>query len=261
MNFKVGDFVTRNSYNNDIVFVIVEIINDEAILKGFDLRLIANSPLSDLSLCDEEHRQDEFSIKIFKEGVVDKFDRDDFFYLPPRILHLDGDSDYLDKCLKFYKSNRVMAFGKTIKEEDLADNIIKYLEDIKPDILIITGHDAYLKKNNDKNDLKNYKNSENFIKAVRESRKYEKSHEKLLIIAGACQSNYEELIKVGADFASSPKRVNIHALDPAIIATTVSLTEKNKEVNLIELLERTKYGKDGMGGLIVNGLMYVGYPR
>jgi hypothetical protein len=26
-------------------------------------------------------------------------------------------------------------------------------------------------------------------------------------------------------------------------------------------LKKTKYGKDGMGGLKVNGLMYVGYPR
>ena len=44
MTFKIGDYVTRDSYNNDIVFVIVDIKNDEAILKGFDLRLIANSP-------------------------------------------------------------------------------------------------------------------------------------------------------------------------------------------------------------------------
>ena len=93
------------------------------------------------------------------------------------------------------------------------------------------------------------------------ARKYEKSHEKLVIIAGACQSNYEELIKAGANFASSPKRVNIHALDPAIIAVSLALTERNKEVDLVNLLEKTKYGKDGMGGLKCNGLMYVGYPR
>ena len=154
-----------------------------------------------------------------------------------------------------------MAFGKTLSEKDLDKNVKKLLEDIKPDILIITCHDSYNKKSNDIHDLKNYKNSLNFVRAVKEARKYEKSHEKLLIIAGACQSNYEELIKAGADFASSPKRVNIHALDPAIIATSISLTEKNKEVNLIELLKKTKYGKDGMGGLIVNGVMYVGYPR
>ena len=112
-----------------------------------------------------------------------------------------------------------------------------------------------------KKDLKNYKNSTNFVGAVKNARKYEKSHEKLIIIAGACQSNYEALIKSGADFASSPKRVNIHALDPAIIATTIALTDKSKPIDLISLLNKTKYGSNGMGGLMGNGLMYVGYPR
>lgn len=262
MNFKVGDYVTRNSYDNDIVFVIVDIKDNIAILKGFNLRLVADSPLSDLVLCEDDERTDEFIESLELDVDIDE-DRGDgeYFYLPPKILHLDGDNDYLEKCLKFYKKNRVMAFGKTVNEKDLEKRIATLLNDVKPDILIVTGHDAYSKKSNDVYDMKNYKNSLNFIKAVKEARKYEKSHEKLVIIAGACQSNYEELIKAGADFASSPKRVNIHALDPAIIATTLSLTERNKEVDLIKLLEKTKYGKDGMGGLKVNGLMYVGYPR
>lgn len=262
MNFKVGDHVTRDSYDNDIVFVIIGIKDNIALLKGFDLRLIADSPLSDLKISEE--REDDFIDNIELDIDINKMDRgndSEFFYLPPKILHLDGDSDYLDKCLKFYKKNRVMAYGRTVLEKDLEDKVIPLLTDIKPDILIVTGHDSFNKKNNDINDMKNYKNSFNFIKAVKAARKYEKSHDKLLIIAGACQSNYEELIKAGADFASSPKRVNIHALDPAIIATTLSLTERNREVDLIKLLEKTKYGKDGMGGLKVNGLMYVGYPR
>ena len=267
MDFKVGDYVTRNSYNNDIVFIIVEIKNGEAILKGYDLRLIANSPLSDLVLCTEEQRKDDFldelelEISMSMDRSIDNENKDEYFYLPPKILHLDGDKDYLEKCLNFYKKNRVMAFGRSIKEENFDTYVKSLLKEINPDILIITGHDALIKKTSDKSDLSNYKNSLNFVKAVKEARKYEKSHEKLLIIAGACQSNYEELIKAGADFASSPKRVNIHALDPTIIATTISLTEKNKEIDLLELLKKTKYGKDGMGGLIVNGLMYVGYPR
>ena len=74
-------------------------------------------------------------------------------------------------------------------------------------------------------------------------------------------SNYEELIKAGANFASSPGRINIHALDPAIIATTLALTERSKEINLLNLLNKTKYGHNGIGGLKCNGLMYVGYPR
>ena len=262
MEFKIGDYVTRNSYNNDVIFIITDIKDDEAILKGYNVRLVANSPLDDLRLCDEGMRKDDFLDELVNESVLDRSLDEDFFYLPPKLLQLDGDPDYLEKCLLFYKNNRVMAFGKVVKEIDLEKNVIKYLEEYKPDILIITGHDAYLKNaKDDKSDLKNYKNSINFVKAVLAARKYEKSHDKLLIIAGACQSNYEELIKAGADFASSPKRVNIHALDPAIIATTISLTEKNKPVDVIKLLEKTKYGKDGMGGLMVNGFMYVGYPR
>ena len=97
--------------------------------------------------------------------------------------------------------------------------------------------------------------------AIKTARKYENSHEKLIIIAGACQSNYEELIKAGANFASSPKRINIHALDPAIIATCLAFSDKNKDIDLIKILNKTKYGPDGIGGIITKGTMYVGYPR
>ena len=259
MNFKIGDYVTRNSYDNDIIFVIVEINEMEAILKGLNMRLIANSPLDDLVIYEDD-REDEFLEKVNNENFFCN-DRNDYFYLPAKILQIDGDKSYLDKCLEFYKKNKIMAFGKVLKEEDMSKYVYKYLEEIKPDVLVITGHDAFNRKNGDESDLNNYKNTKHFISAINVARKYEKSHEKLLIIAGACQSNYEELIKAGADFASSPKRINIHALDPAIIATSLSLLEKNREVNLIELLSKTRYGSDGMGGLKVNGLMYVGYPR
>ena len=135
------------------------------------------------------------------------------------------------------------------------------LERIKPDILVITGHDAYYNKDGDYTNMSNYKNSDNFIQAVKVARSYEKDHDKLIVIAGACQSNYEELIKAGSNFASSPKRINIHALDPAIIAVSVSLSSKNKDIDLIKILGKTKYGTDGMGGIITNGTMYIGYPR
>ena len=32
-------------------------------------------------------------------------------------------------------------------------------------------------------------------------------------------------------------------------------------MELIKILEKTKYGIDGMGGIITKGTMYVGYPR
>ena len=98
------------------------------------------------------------------------------------------------------------------------------------------------------------------------------------MIAGACQSDYEELIKAGANFASSPKRINIHALDPAIIASSpkrinihaldpaiiasrMSLSDSNVEIDLKDIIENTKYGSNGIGGIITKGTMYRGYPR
>lgn len=255
MNFKIGDYVSRNSYENDVVFKIIDIKDDIAFLKGFDVRLVADSNINDLSLVDSNNLDIEI------DELESDRNEDDFFYLPAKILHIDGDEEYLNKCLEYYKKNKVLAYGFSFKEEDMFKYIGKYLNEFKPDILIITGHDAFNKKSGNKDDINNYKNTLNFIKTVKNARFYEKSHEKLLIIAGACQSNYEELIKAGADFASSPKRVNIHALDPAIIATSIALTEKNSEVDLIDLLEKTKNGPDGMGGLKVNGFMYVGYPR
>ena len=101
----------------------------------------------------------------------------------------------------------------------------------------------------------------NFVKAIKMAREYEKSHDKLIIIAGACQSDYEELIKAGANFASSPKRVNLHALDPAIVASSIALSDKSKPIDLINIIEKTKYKEEGFGGIITNGTMYTGYPR
>ena len=254
--FKIGDFVTRNSYNNDIIFIIIDIDNNKATLKGMDVRLIADSPISDLVMCDKKINDDEII-----DSINVNLDRNDYFYMPGKILHIDGDCEYLARCLKLYKKNNVLAYGICEKEEEMKNVVVKHLNNIKPDILVITGHDAYYKKNNDRNSLKSYLNSENFINTVIEARKYERAHDKLIIIAGACGSFYEALIKNGANFASSPKRINIHALDPAIIASSIAFSDRNQSIDIIKLIEKTKYGSDGIGGIITNGTMYVGYPR
>ncbi len=253
---QVGDLVTREKYHHDVVFKILSIKGETAYLKGEQVRLYADAPLEDLVLYQKEEREAEAdSLEMFVG------DRGDFFYLPGKVLHIDADEDYLNRCMKFYQKNKVMAIGKKIKESEISKNIRNLLMEYQPDIVIITGHDAYYPKKGSKEDIRNYKNTENFVKAVKEARKFEKSHEKLVIIAGACQSNYEELIKAGANFASSPKRVNIHALDPAIIATVLAMSERNKEIDLVSLLSKTKYGANGMGGIISTGMMYVGFPR
>lgn len=254
---QIGDYVVRKSYNGDILFEVCDIKDDNVILRGVEIRLEADANIKDLEKKEKKNNiNDEKYNKLIKEYI--KNNRDEYFYLPGKILHIDSDKNYLKRCLNFYKKANVLAIGMNIKEEDLPGKIESLLEEINPDILIITGHDAYYKKREENN---TYKNSKYFIDSVKEARKFEKSNDKLVIIAGACQSNYEELIKAGATFASSPKRINIHALDPAIIATTISLSSRNDEINLIELLSKTKYGKDGMGGLKSKGMMYIGYPR
>ncbi len=255
MNIQTGDYVTRKSYNNDIVFKVINIKDNIYYLKGALVRLYADSTLDDLVISS---KPEDIDIDLERNNANKK---DEYFYLPGKILHIDGDDEYLDKCLRYYKKNGLYAIGKKIKEEDIKDQIGTLLKEYNPDIVIITGHDAYYKKKGNKDNIKNYKNSLNFVNAIKVARKYEKSHEKLIIIAGACQSDYEALIKSGANFASSPKRVNIHALDPAIIASSIATTKRSEQIDLIKLLNKTKYGTDGMGGIISNGVMYVGYPR
>ena len=254
MNLKVGDLVTRKSYNNDTIFVIENINDDICELKGVIERLYADADISDLEKYDGEIKDDS---KDFYERIKENFnlDRNNYFYLPGKILHIDGDELYLKKCLKYYEECNLMAVGELSIESETANNIRTWLEEYNPSIVVITGHDAFYKNEN------RYKNSSNFVASIKEARKFEKSHEKLIIIAGACQSNYEDLIRAGANFASSPKRVNIHALDPAIIAANMALSDVNTDIDLKKILDSTKYKTNGIGGIKTKGTMYVGYPR
>lgn len=245
--FNIGDLVTRKSHLNDVVFKIVKIEDNVAVLKGINVRLCADSPLNDLVSADKKIDDRFFYEKI---NEIRNFERNDYFYIPGKILHIDGDREYLNRCLDFYKKANVLAIGVYSPENEMSLNVEKYLEDINPDIVVITGHDS---------DVKN--NSKYFSDAVKACRKFQKDYDKLIIIAGACQSDYERLLKSGANFASSPKHINIHALDPAIIALSLSLLDKNKSVDLISLLEKTSNGKDGIGGVNTKGVMTTGYPR
>ena len=254
MNYKKGDYVTRNSYNNDIVFKIINIDNDIAYLYGLNVRLSADAKISDLKKADNISMDDESFIDDTFNDI--NLDRSEYFYLPGTILHLDGDEEYLSRCMKFYEKMHVKANGIHINESEMNSKVNFLLNKFHPDILILTGHDAFYNRSN-----KGYQNSLNFVNAVKEARKYEKNQDKLIIIAGACQSDYEDLIKAGANFASSPKRINIHALDPAVVAVALAFSDKNKSIDLLKLINKTKYGSDGIGGIITNGTMYVGYPR
>lgn len=260
MKFKIGDQVTRKSYHHDLIFKITKIEDQMYYLKGINIRLCADSKEEDLELYHEGEDIEE-ETKFLDRIKPENLDRNDYFYLPGKILHIDGDSEYLSRCLKYYEEVNIWAMGITEKEENIPNRIKELLEEYNPDIIVITGHDAYYRRKGNEQELQAYKNSSYYVNAIKEARKYEKSHQKLIIIAGGCQSNYEELIKAGANFASSPKRINIHALDPAIIAAKMSLSDITKDIDLKGILENTKYGSAGIGGIKTKGTMYVGYPR
>ena len=251
--------VSRISHNHDIIFKITGIQNDIVQLQGVHVRLSADAKIDDIVLVENEDNDD---MEIIQRNIKDlNIDRSNYFYIPGKILHIDGDDDYLERCMRFYEHVGIKANGLSLPESLISSRIVDLLQEYRPDIIVITGHDAYYARKNNKDDIHNYQNTANFISAIKEARKYEKSQDKLIIIAGACQSNYEELIRAGANFASSPKRINIHALDPAIIASSIAFSDKNKSIDLINLIKKTKYGSDGIGGIITNGTMYVGYPR
>ena len=88
--FKVGDLVTRISHDNDVVFKIEKIIDNNAYLKGVNVRLCADSNVSDLLLVtkNESSADERFYQEIDK---LRNFERRDYFYIPGKILHVDAD--------------------------------------------------------------------------------------------------------------------------------------------------------------------------
>ena len=54
-----------------------------------------------LKNCNSKDCGDEFNPSI---DDYRSLNRGEYFYLPGVILHIDGDKDYLDKCMSFYKN-------------------------------------------------------------------------------------------------------------------------------------------------------------
>jgi len=248
----VLDTVTRYSYNHDIIFRIVRIEDEVFYLEGVFERLSANSPRSDLKLVDGDMlRNKKVKEETYEASLIKKVKKN-HAYLFGKILHIDGDESYLKKCMKLYEMIGIYANGAHINEARLSDYIIELIEEYSPDIVVITGHDSY--NNNGLKNIHNYTNSLNFYNAVKTiRRRYNK--DELFVIAGACQSNFEALIASGCNFAMSKERVNIHALDPSIIAIKAATTPFNKIVYPRDIFNFTVIKKEGIGGIESYGKM------
>ncbi|SHH83642.1 MULTISPECIES: sporulation peptidase YabG [Virgibacillus] len=281
MSYSKGDLVTRYSYQHDILFRVSSVKKELVDLVGEEVRLKADAPIDDLKLVEERELQkrrqqgkesEEFSYRLFRQDyqllkekrqyqATDGFIHEaSYFQLPAKVLHIDGDAMYLKKCIELYQRIGLQVHGVHLYERDMPVRITELIEKIQPDIIVITGHDAFSKNKGEKQDLRAYRNSRYFIEAVREARRTNPNLDQLIIFAGACQSHFELLVRAGANFASSPFRVNIHALDPVYIAAKVAYTPFMEKVSVWDAIRTTLTGDKGMGGVETRGLLRTGLP-
>jgi len=284
---NLGDLVVRKSYGGDVTFRVEHMIQNKAVIKGTEFRLLADSPLDDLIQVPPTgttERGQRAQIKAMESLSLLQKDRQEqsqrsmgaavgawnpqvpkeaaHFEVPGKVLHLDGDPAYLNKSLSLYEKLRIPAEGHHVRESAMADTLFRLLPRVRPDIVVITGHDGVLKQQQayDLFSLGSYKNSQNFVAAIRVARDYERNFDALTIVAGACQSHFEALLGAGANFASSPGRILIHALDPVYVAAKASFTSIRDTVNLSDVLHHTISGSQGMGGIETRGSYRIGMP-
>lgn len=278
---RAGDIVGRKSYGKDILFrvISIDLESGTAILKGIDWRLLADAPIDDLEVVEDEEaerlrlpffqREQELYRLISDHRRLTQLDRgteqtdNRFITHPGKVFHLDGDSSYLQICLKQYEKLGIPAVGVRMDEKQMPSKVVALLEEYQPDILVITGHDSYRAgSGGDKHDLKNYRHSVYFIEAVKKVRSsYERHRDNLIIFAGACQSYFEGIMKSGANFASSPERVNIHALDPVYVVEKVAFTSIRETIPLLDVIANTTKGNSGIGGIESRGTFRLGMPK
>lgn len=281
---KQGDLVVRKSYGGDVIFKVQEFSYQTAMLRGVDYRLLADASIADLEPAPQtriaeheaqmERRYLEVRSAVGKDQVLGSADRlsrtskqlrngHTYFEMPGKVLHLDGDPNYLRKSMGLYGELRVPAEGIYVTEANMANALVRLLPQVRPDIVVITGHDGILKEHKDGDilSLESYKNSQNFVNAVRTARQYERNKDTLVVIAGACQSHFEALLQAGANYASSPGRVLIHALDPLYVAAKVSFTSIKDTVQMMSIAQNTMSGLEGLGGLETRGCYRLGLPK
>ncbi|WP_256762254.1 sporulation peptidase YabG [Cohnella sp. WQ 127256] len=278
---KQGDLVVRKSYGGDVLFWVSAFAAHQAVLRGMDYRLLADAPIDDLQtvrnpdelgetrkarikaneslrrMSEERNRQAAhagFTSALGERGQP-------FFEMPGKVLHLDGDANYLKKSMQVYNQLKVPAEGVHCHESQMPQILHRMLPQFQPDIVVITGHDGVLKQREDLQQLSSYKNSLNFVQAVNVARDYERNLDSLVVVAGACQSHFEALLQAGANFASSPGRIMIHALDPVYVAVRASFTPFRDTINITDVIAHTISGRQGVGGIETMGRYRIGVPN
>lgn len=256
--FQIEDLVILHNDEKKHIYRITRIeknaLNHCYFLVGYSYRDIIKALPSDIRLATSEEiqKEDLKNEKKLERIKKSKSTRNKRTVLFGRILHIDGDTKFLESCLKLYKEMNVFAQGVHLTERNAKDKIVQYITEVTPDIIVVTGHDSYNQQG--KADLKNYENSQNFIDTVRLIRRHYGMDE-VVVIAGACASHFEALIASGANFASSPSRISTHTYDPAIVAIKVATTGFNRIVDFEGIVKYIENGRDAMGGVETYGKM------
>ncbi len=286
---RIGDAVARKSHASDVIFVVLRIVTGparaaRALLKGLNARLMADAPLGDLvrvpkadvdACCENVRKELQRSLeKVFLRRVSEEVTSAhrgregeilppgvNYRRLPGRVLHLDGDGDYLKNCLRYYEQLGVPTVGEHVPEESQPEKVVALLKAHLPDILVLTGHDGLVVRRGDRTKLENYRTSRFFADAVRRARQVQPDRDGLVIIAGACQSHYEALLEAGANFASSPDRVFIHCFDPILVAEKIAFAPFDSVVGVTQVIEDTISGIKGIGGMETKGKLRLSLPN
>ena len=130
---KQGDYVVRRSYGGDVLFRIEALIEQTAILKGADFRLLADAPISDLTVVTDPEElgvtqsvrskvkasNQRISEELMDQAILHELDfrpepsseSHAYFDLPGKVLHLDGDANYMRKSMQLYNQMKVPAQG------------------------------------------------------------------------------------------------------------------------------------------------------
>lgn len=283
---RIGDIVGRISYGCDVYFKVIDLFTGadgkkHARLKGLDMRLFATAPVEDLRKFEPADvaaywhffmtKNHEHMKRIFQRREQDRMrllsrsndpvNHLSSFDVPGAVLHIDGDGDYLDLCLTTYRQLSIPASGYQVDEEKQPERVMELLQQYHPDMLVLTGHDGIKKGIQNFSDINSYHNSRYFVEAVKKAREYEKSRDDLVIFAGACQSHYEAILQAGANFASSPQRVLIHAFDPVFVVEKIVYTSIYDPISVKDIIAGTITGYSGIGGIDTRGKHRLGIPK
>ena len=167
---EISSYVIHKEDTKKIIYVVEKIFEDKVYISGLNYRIRRIVKPEDLILATEKQIEEENKqTEEYYLSVANITHRNNKSYLLGRVLHIDGDKKYLDKCLELYKAIGVYANGYETDEKSMALKVKDLLLALNPEYFAITGHDVY--NNKGTKDLNNYTNTTNYIEAVKKQDK------------------------------------------------------------------------------------------